>query len=159
MRHSLKIWPKLSRERLIKLTTDWMPADNCGSAFFTELTLTSSVWCYVQDAASWGSLLNIDLKVLLLRNYWLCCVFSGPRHYMSSTMTDRFDCYYCRDNLHGKKYVKKDDKHVCTKCFDKLCANTCAECRRPIGADAKVQQTFTLYTGTTRSSSCPNWDI
>lgn len=54
-------------------------------------------------------------------------------------MTDRFDCYYCRDNLHGKKYVKKDDKHVCTKCFDKLCANTCAECRRPIGADAKVK--------------------
>lgn len=55
-------------------------------------------------------------------------------------MTDRFDCFYCRDNLHGKKYVKKDDKHVCTKCFDKLCANTCAECRRPIGADAKVRK-------------------
>uniref|UniRef100_A0A4W5QE80 Four and a half LIM domains 1a n=1 Tax=Hucho hucho TaxID=62062 RepID=A0A4W5QE80_9TELE len=52
-------------------------------------------------------------------------------------MTERFDCYYCRDNLHGKKYVMKDEKHVCTKCFDKLCANTCAECRRPIGADAK----------------------
>lgn len=54
-------------------------------------------------------------------------------------MTERFDCYYCRDNLHGKKYVKKDEKHVCTKCFDKLCANTCAECRRPIGADSKVK--------------------
>uniref|UniRef100_A0A8C7ZC18 Uncharacterized protein n=1 Tax=Oryzias sinensis TaxID=183150 RepID=A0A8C7ZC18_9TELE len=54
-------------------------------------------------------------------------------------MTDRFDCYYCRDNLHGKKYVKKEEKHVCTKCFDKLCANTCAECKRPIGADAKVR--------------------
>lgn len=64
---------------------------------------------------------------------------SGPRSYLTSTMTDRFDCYYCRDNLHGKKYVKKDEKHVCTKCFDKLCANTCAECRRPIGADAKVE--------------------
>ncbi|XP_044060395.1 four and a half LIM domains protein 1a isoform X1 [Siniperca chuatsi] len=62
---------------------------------------------------------------------------SGPRSYLTSTMTDRFDCYYCRDNLHGKKYVKKDEKHVCTKCFDKLCANTCAECKRPIGADSK----------------------
>uniref|UniRef100_A0A3P9MPU0 Four and a half LIM domains 1 n=1 Tax=Oryzias latipes TaxID=8090 RepID=A0A3P9MPU0_ORYLA len=62
-------------------------------------------------------------------------------------MTDRFDCYYCRDNLHGKKYVKKDEKHVCTKCFDKLCANTCAECKRPIGADAKVRaQSFLLYS-------------
>uniref|UniRef100_A0A8B9H7L7 Four and a half LIM domains 1a n=1 Tax=Astyanax mexicanus TaxID=7994 RepID=A0A8B9H7L7_ASTMX len=50
---------------------------------------------------------------------------------------DRFDCFYCRDNLQGKKYVNKDDKHVCVRCFDKLCANTCAECRRPIGVDAK----------------------
>lgn len=66
------------------------------------------------------------------------CVGTGPRSYATSTMTERFDCYYCRDNLHGKKYIKKDEKHVCTKCFDKLCANTCAECRRPIGADAKV---------------------
>uniref|UniRef100_A0A3Q3J4J1 Four and a half LIM domains protein 1 n=1 Tax=Monopterus albus TaxID=43700 RepID=A0A3Q3J4J1_MONAL len=65
------------------------------------------------------------------------CVSPGPRSYLTSTMTDRFDCAYCRDNLHGKKYVKKDDKHVCTKCFDKLCANTCAECKRPIGADSK----------------------
>nr|XP_015207082.1 PREDICTED: four and a half LIM domains protein 1 isoform X3 [Lepisosteus oculatus] len=52
-------------------------------------------------------------------------------------MTDRFDCFYCRDSLHGKKYVKKEDKHCCVRCFDKLCANTCAECRRPIGADSK----------------------
>uniref|UniRef100_A0A8B9H7A6 Four and a half LIM domains 1a n=1 Tax=Astyanax mexicanus TaxID=7994 RepID=A0A8B9H7A6_ASTMX len=64
------------------------------------------------------------------------CV-AGPRSYLSSTMTERFDCFYCRDNLQGKKYVNKDDKHVCVRCFDKLCANTCAECRRPIGVDAK----------------------
>ena len=62
----------------------------------------------------------------------------GPRSYLSSTMADRIDCFYCRDNLQGKKYVKKDDKPVCVRCFEKLCANTCAECRRPIGADAKV---------------------
>ena len=66
-------------------------------------------------------------------------LLGGPRSYLSSTMTDRFDCFYCRDNLHGKKYVQKDEKHVCTKCFDKICANTCVECRRPIGADAKVK--------------------
>lgn len=64
---------------------------------------------------------------------------AGPRSYLSSTMADRTDCFYCRDNLHGKKYVKKDDKHMCVKCFDKLCANTCAECKKPIGADAKVK--------------------
>lgn len=57
-------------------------------------------------------------------------------------MGDRTDCFYCRDNLHGKKYVKKDDKHMCVKCFDKLCANTCAECKKPISADAKVKIFF-----------------
>uniref|UniRef100_G3PYX9 Four and a half LIM domains 1a n=1 Tax=Gasterosteus aculeatus TaxID=69293 RepID=G3PYX9_GASAC len=68
----------------------------------------------------------------------LCLWFpAGHKSYLTSTMTDRFDCYYCRDNLHGKKYVMKEEKHVCTKCFNKLCANTCAECKRPIGADAK----------------------
>lgn len=53
-------------------------------------------------------------------------------------MTEKFDCHYCRDNLQGKKYVQKDGHHCCLKCFDKFCANTCAECRKPIGADSKV---------------------
>lgn len=70
----------------------------------------------------------------------VCFVSAGPRSNLSSTMTERFDCFYCRDNLQGKKYVKKDDKPVCVRCFDKLCANTCAECRKPIGADAKVNE-------------------
>lgn len=63
---------------------------------------------------------------------------AGTRSYLTSTMTDRFDCFYCRENLQGKKYVKKDEKPMCPKCFDKICANTCAECKRPIGADSKV---------------------
>ncbi|XP_041076977.1 four and a half LIM domains protein 1-like isoform X1 [Polyodon spathula] len=62
---------------------------------------------------------------------------SGPRSYAINTMTDRFDCHYCHDSLYGKKYIKKDEKHSCLRCFDKFCANTCAECRRPIGSDAK----------------------
>lgn len=53
-------------------------------------------------------------------------------------MSDRFDCHYCRDSLHGKKYVQKDGRHCCVKCFEKFCANTCTECRKPIGADSKV---------------------
>ncbi|KAF5880025.1 four and a half LIM domains protein 1-like, partial [Clarias magur] len=52
-------------------------------------------------------------------------------------MSDRFACFYCRDDLNGKKYVQKDDKPVCVRCFDKFCANNCAECRRPIGTDSK----------------------
>lgn len=53
-------------------------------------------------------------------------------------MSEKFDCHYCRDPLQGKKYVQKDGHHCCLKCFDKFCANTCVECRKPISADAKV---------------------
>lgn len=53
-------------------------------------------------------------------------------------MAEKFDCHYCRDPLQGKKYVEKDGHHCCLKCFDKFCANTCVECRKPIGADSKV---------------------
>lgn len=53
-------------------------------------------------------------------------------------MAEKFNCHYCRDNLQGKKYVQKDGHHCCLKCFDKFCANTCVECRKPIGADSKV---------------------
>ncbi|XP_069068581.1 four and a half LIM domains protein 1 isoform X1 [Pleurodeles waltl] len=62
---------------------------------------------------------------------------TGPRRYTTGTMTEKFNCHYCRDPLHGKKYVEKEGYHCCVRCFEKICANTCAECRKPIGADAK----------------------
>uniref|UniRef100_A0A452GP34 LIM zinc-binding domain-containing protein n=1 Tax=Gopherus agassizii TaxID=38772 RepID=A0A452GP34_9SAUR len=62
---------------------------------------------------------------------------SGPSSYTVGTMSERFDCHYCRDPLHGKKYVQKEGRHCCVKCFEKFCANTCIECKKPIGADAK----------------------
>lgn len=63
---------------------------------------------------------------------------TGPSSYKVGTMSEKFDCHYCRDPLQGKKYVQKDGRHCCLKCFDKFCANTCVECRKPISADAKV---------------------
>ncbi|KAM4819134.1 four and a half LIM domains protein 1 isoform 3-T4 [Thomomys bottae] len=62
---------------------------------------------------------------------------SGPSRYKVGTMAEKFDCHYCRDPLQGKKYVEKDGHHCCLKCFDKFCANTCVECRKPISADSK----------------------
>ncbi|XP_019376856.1 PREDICTED: four and a half LIM domains protein 1 isoform X3 [Gavialis gangeticus] len=61
----------------------------------------------------------------------------GPSSYTVGTMSDRFNCHYCRESLHGKKYVQKEGRHCCVKCFEKFCANTCTECRKPIGADSK----------------------
>lgn len=63
---------------------------------------------------------------------------TGPSKYKVGTMAEKFDCHYCRDPLQGKKYVEKDGHHCCLKCFDKFCANTCVDCRKPIGADSKV---------------------
>uniref|UniRef100_A0A8C1HG21 Four and a half LIM domains protein 1 n=1 Tax=Cyprinus carpio carpio TaxID=630221 RepID=A0A8C1HG21_CYPCA len=53
------------------------------------------------------------------------------------TMAARSNCFYCREDLSGKKFVRKDEKQVCVRCFDKFCANTCVECRRPISTDSK----------------------
>lgn len=63
---------------------------------------------------------------------------AGPSSYSVGTMSERFDCHYCRDSLQGKKYVQKEGRHCCVKCFEKICANTCIECKKPIGADSKV---------------------
>ncbi|CAJ0965181.1 unnamed protein product [Ranitomeya imitator] len=65
-------------------------------------------------------------------------LYRGPRQYTVGTMSERFDCHYCRAPLQGKKYVEKDGHKCCVKCFEKICANTCAECRKPIGVDSKV---------------------
>lgn len=66
------------------------------------------------------------------------CALAGPGSYTVGTMSERFDCHYCRDPLQGKKYVQKEGRHCCVKCFEKFCANTCTECKKPIGADSKV---------------------
>uniref|UniRef100_A0A673YDB2 Four and a half LIM domains 1b n=1 Tax=Salmo trutta TaxID=8032 RepID=A0A673YDB2_SALTR len=55
-------------------------------------------------------------------------------------MTDSMNCKYCREDLSGKKYVKQEEKPVCVRCHDQVCANTCSECRRPIGIDSKELQ-------------------
>ncbi|KAI2600911.1 FHL1 isoform 1 [Pan troglodytes] len=74
---------------------------------------------------------------LALELIWMLSSPAGPSSYKVGTMAEKFDCHYCRDPLQGKKYVQKDGHHCCLKCFDKFCANTCVECRKPIGADSK----------------------
>ncbi|KAK3521587.1 hypothetical protein QTP70_014766, partial [Hemibagrus guttatus] len=77
-----------------------------------------------------------DLSVpSILSNQDVTCLH--PDHPDDVNMSDRFTCFYCRDDLSGKKYVQKDDKPVCVRCFDKFCANNCAECRRSISTDSK----------------------
>ncbi|XP_060688363.1 four and a half LIM domains protein 1a [Hemiscyllium ocellatum] len=53
------------------------------------------------------------------------------------TMNERLDCHYCKESLHGSKYIEKDKLHCCIKCYDKFIANTCFVCRKPISFDSK----------------------
>lgn len=62
-------------------------------------------------------------------------------------MADGSHCFYCREDLGGKKFVRHEGKPVCVRCHTKFCANTCAECHRPIPVESKVG-------GATSSSCC-----
>ncbi|KAF6130073.1 four and a half LIM domains 1 [Phyllostomus discolor] len=52
-------------------------------------------------------------------------------------MAENLNCHHCSDPLQGKNYVEKDGHRCCLTCFDKFCANTCVECHKRIGANAK----------------------
>lgn len=54
-------------------------------------------------------------------------------------MADSSHCFYCREDLGGKKFVRHEGKPVCVRCHTKFCANSCAECHRPIPVESKVQ--------------------
>ncbi|XP_034033963.1 four and a half LIM domains protein 1-like isoform X2 [Thalassophryne amazonica] len=53
-------------------------------------------------------------------------------------MADKSHCLYCREDLGGKRYVCNEGKMVCVRCHTKFCANTCAECHRPISVESKL---------------------
>ncbi|XP_029029695.1 four and a half LIM domains protein 1-like [Betta splendens] len=52
-------------------------------------------------------------------------------------MADASHCFYCRDDLGGKRFVRSEGRPVCVRCHTKFCANACAECRRPISVETK----------------------
>lgn len=54
-------------------------------------------------------------------------------------MSDSSHCSYCREDLGGKRFVRHEGKPVCVRCHTKFCANSCAECHRPIPVESKVQ--------------------
>ncbi|MEQ2202560.1 hypothetical protein XENOCAPTIV_006749 [Xenoophorus captivus] len=53
-------------------------------------------------------------------------------------MADSSHCFYCREDLGGKRFVRSEGKPVCVRCHTKFCANSCAECHRPISVETKV---------------------
>lgn len=65
-------------------------------------------------------------------------------------MADTSHCFYCREDLGGKRFVRHERKPVCVRCHTKFCANACAECHRPIPVESKVD-------GPVDSSYFTNW--
>uniref|UniRef100_A0A3P8TAS9 Four and a half LIM domains 5 n=1 Tax=Amphiprion percula TaxID=161767 RepID=A0A3P8TAS9_AMPPE len=53
------------------------------------------------------------------------------------SISERFDCHYCKDSLLGKKYIMKEDTQYCTKCYENLFANCCEGCSSSIGCNCK----------------------
>lgn len=49
-----------------------------------------------------------------------------------------FSCWQCDENLTAKKYVLRDDKSYCIKCFESNFSSTCDACKKIIGIDSKV---------------------
>ncbi|TKS82900.1 Four and a half LIM domains protein 1 [Collichthys lucidus] len=52
-------------------------------------------------------------------------------------MADTSHCFYCQEDLGGKRFVRNQGKPVCIRCHTKFCANTCTECHRPIPVESK----------------------
>uniref|UniRef100_H0WVZ0 Four and a half LIM domains 2 n=4 Tax=Strepsirrhini TaxID=376911 RepID=H0WVZ0_OTOGA len=83
-----------------------------------------------------GRLLVKSLSVLRQGwhfDFWLGQVAEKP----GVKMTERFDCHHCNESLFGKKYILREESPYCVPCFEALYANTCEECRTPIGCDCK----------------------
>jgi len=47
-------------------------------------------------------------------------------------------CFNCSLNLTGHRYILRDDKPFCIKCYEDLFANKCDDCKQAIGTDFKV---------------------
>ncbi|CAF1116509.1 unnamed protein product [Rotaria sp. Silwood1] len=57
--------------------------------------------------------------------------------YSGGADREKLHCYNCDRNLSGSRYILKDERPYCIKCYEDRFSNTCDECRRKIGTDSK----------------------
>jgi len=53
-----------------------------------------------------------------------------PYQYNSYGGQEQFTCSICDRNLAGSRYILKDERPHCIKCYEDRYANTCEECRK-----------------------------
>ncbi|KAM4724666.1 four and a half LIM domains protein 3-like isoform 2-T2 [Anableps anableps] len=56
---------------------------------------------------------------------------------LTRIMSDLFSCRNCNESLCGQKYIEVEEKPHCIRCYERLYANTCQECKEIIGHDEK----------------------
>uniref|UniRef100_A0A4W3GHI7 FHL1/2/3/5 N-terminal LIM domain-containing protein n=1 Tax=Callorhinchus milii TaxID=7868 RepID=A0A4W3GHI7_CALMI len=59
-------------------------------------------------------------------------------------MSEPFDCHHCKESLYGRKYILSGEQPHCIPCYDTIFANTCDECKEPIGHEARVRHSLGL---------------
>ncbi|XP_059911833.1 four and a half LIM domains protein 1-like [Gadus macrocephalus] len=52
-------------------------------------------------------------------------------------MADTTRCFYCREDMGGKRFVRNEGRAVCIRCHSEFCASSCVACRKPIAVDSK----------------------
>uniref|UniRef100_A0AAX7V5H7 LIM zinc-binding domain-containing protein n=1 Tax=Astatotilapia calliptera TaxID=8154 RepID=A0AAX7V5H7_ASTCA len=52
-------------------------------------------------------------------------------------MGERYDCTECQESLYGHKYILKEEKPYCIKCYETLFSNTCEVCQKLISCTSK----------------------
>ncbi|XP_055500082.1 four and a half LIM domains protein 1a [Leucoraja erinacea] len=50
---------------------------------------------------------------------------------------EQLSCQHCQQPLHGQRFVERDGRPCCTRCYEKIVANSCADCKKPIGCGSK----------------------
>ncbi len=61
--------------------------------------------------------------------------------------TGHFACWNCNMSLTGHRYILREEHPFCIKCYENLFANTCEDCKTPIGTDSKVRNEHFLFKG------------
>uniref|UniRef100_A0A8C6U8T3 Four and a half LIM domains 2 n=1 Tax=Neogobius melanostomus TaxID=47308 RepID=A0A8C6U8T3_9GOBI len=52
-------------------------------------------------------------------------------------MAERYDCTECKESLFGLKYILKEEKPYCIKCYETLFSSSCEVCQKPISCTSR----------------------
>uniref|UniRef100_A0A7N6B815 LIM zinc-binding domain-containing protein n=1 Tax=Anabas testudineus TaxID=64144 RepID=A0A7N6B815_ANATE len=63
--------------------------------------------------------------------------YTGIREGNEEEMAERYDCTECKESLYGQKYVLREEKPYCVKCYEVLFCHNCEVCQKLISCTSK----------------------